>query len=218
MVSSLRHRAAGKVQCSLAGVPCRSNRNTDGAAPTWSHNSYRPLTVLSFRLDRLIGGTQATFHVTNVLVHGLACCLAAALCLHEFGRAGRLQAVMASTLFALHPVHVEVVANVTGRAETLSTSVVLAALLCYAKCRASSSQRDKLLWQGLAFALVVAGCLCKETVLIAPVLFVAYEFCHASARGVGQQLWRTLACRRTVATVVFTIALAWFRVIYLVGG
>src|SRR5690606_33267473 len=76
---------------------------------------YRPLTTLSFAVDWAIsGGSPAWFLFVNAAWNAAACVLAFLL-LHRF--AGMAPAFLAALLFAAHPVHVEAVANVVGRAE-----------------------------------------------------------------------------------------------------
>lgn len=123
---------------------------------------------------------------SNIIIHVVAC-LAALVALRTlFGPRRRAQAMLASTLFALHPVHTEVVANVTGRAETLSGALVLLALAHYAAFAGRSGVHwHGPLWDALALvvsaALVVAGALCKETALVAPAMLVAVDL----VRGLG---------------------------------
>jgi hypothetical protein len=80
---------------------------------------YRPLTLLSFAWDRaLFGPGPFGVHLVNVVANAL---LAAAV----FGLLRVLTgttalAALAALLFAIHPVHTEVVANGVGRAEILS--------------------------------------------------------------------------------------------------
>lgn len=73
-----------------------------------SHKSYRPLTVLSFRLNHQIHGLWAPgFHTLNIAAHALVCLLYFWSCL-GFG----LQlapSLIAALLFAAHPIHTEAV-------------------------------------------------------------------------------------------------------------
>lgn len=86
---------------------------------------YRPVTLLSFALEwQLWGNAPAVFHATNVLLHAVATALVAGLVLRLGG--GRAAALGAGLLFAVHPVHVEAVANLVGRAEVLAAIGVLA--------------------------------------------------------------------------------------------
>ena len=78
-----------------------------------SHKSYRPLTVLSFRLDFILSGGRKPFlfHLTNLLLHPLVVILflrVAEVLQQEFGLPERVSLV-AGILFAVHPVHTECV-------------------------------------------------------------------------------------------------------------
>ena len=92
--------------------------------PYWPNGGlYRPLTV-SFMalLWKLGGGAPWIFHAANVALHALATGLVYLL-------ARRLMApwaTFAALLFAVHPVHVEAVANAVGLSELLCTTLVLA--------------------------------------------------------------------------------------------
>lgn len=98
-----------------------------------SHKSYRPLTVLTFRLNYLLGGLKPIgYHVVNVLLHALVSGLLpvwASLGLHV----PRGTALLAGLLFAVHPVHCEAVAGVVGRAELGATATLLLALIAFHK-------------------------------------------------------------------------------------
>src|SRR5207237_1423277 len=64
----------------------------------------------------------------NVLLHA-----AAAAGVAELARrlAGARVAIIAGLLFAAHPVHVEAVASIAGRAELLCTAAMLAAMMLF---------------------------------------------------------------------------------------
>ena len=69
-----------------------------------SHKSYRPLTVLSFKLNFIAGQLDPkSYHVTNVVLHGVASGLVFALAHSLFGSTS--QSLLASLLFAVHPIH-----------------------------------------------------------------------------------------------------------------
>src|ERR1700677_793793 len=80
-------------------------------------NLYRPLTSQSFALQWWLSGGRAwPFHLVNLLLHaGVAAGVA------ELARrlAGVRAAFFAGLVFAAHPIHVEAVAGVVGRAEEL---------------------------------------------------------------------------------------------------
>jgi hypothetical protein len=92
---------------------------------------YRPLTTVSFAVDWFIGrGLPWVFHAMNVLEHGVASVLVYLL-LAEL--AAPAAAFAGALVFAVHPVHVEAVANVVGRAEVMSAIFYLWALLLWAR-------------------------------------------------------------------------------------
>jgi len=99
--------------------------------PYWPRETgaglYRPVTILSFALDwTLFGGSSGWLHVMNALWHGLATVLLVALLgrwLPPFG------ATAAGLVFAWHPVHVEAVASLVGRAELLVAAGIVGAVL-----------------------------------------------------------------------------------------
>ncbi|HYH78454.1 MAG TPA: tetratricopeptide repeat protein [Longimicrobium sp.] len=100
--------------------------------PWWpgTHSLYRPVTLFSLALQwALHGDAPVAFHAGNLLLHGVATALVAVLLL-------RLGAVawgagVGAAIFAVHPVHVEAVANVVGRAEILAAVFYLAACVVY---------------------------------------------------------------------------------------
>lgn len=94
----------------------------------WRDALYRPFTLLTFALDWTIsGGSPGYFHATNVVLNSLTTIAVFALARCWLAPVG---AFGAAAIFALHPVHVEAVASVVGRAEVLvGLFGVLAALL-----------------------------------------------------------------------------------------
>src|SRR3989475_3193801 len=87
---------------------------------------YRPLTIAAFALDRAVDGA-AWLHAVNLAWHAAASVAVAALARRLTNNAG---ALAAGLLFAVHPVHVEAVANVVGRAESMAA--LFAVLAVYA--------------------------------------------------------------------------------------
>lgn len=132
---------------------------------------YRPLTIWSYAMNRRFSPVAAwPFHATNVLLHAVVSVLV--------GMVGwrllrsRAVAVGAGILFAVHPLHTEVVANVVGRAELISSIWSLAALLVFLPEGElwTRPERPRGWWHGWLVALcVLLGLLAKET----PVPFIA---------------------------------------------
>jgi hypothetical protein len=117
---------------------------------------YRPLAVASFALDWLVDGAP-WFHAVNLLWHAAAAVLVAVLARRWAGEAA---AWIAGILFAVHPVHVEAVANVVGRNELMAAVFTLLAVY-------AALERDSVWWCAAAMA---AGILSKENAAVAPAL------------------------------------------------
>ncbi len=99
--------------------------------PYWPRETgaglYRPVTILSYALDwTLFGGRPGWLHVMNALWHGLATVLLVALLARWLPP---FSATAAGLAFAWHPVHVEAVASLVGRAELLVAVGILGAVL-----------------------------------------------------------------------------------------
>jgi tetratricopeptide (TPR) repeat protein len=91
---------------------------------------YRPFTIWTYLANQaLTPGAAWAFHLTNVLLHALVVVMLTLFTWRLLG--SRAIAVLTGLLFALHPLHTEVVANTVGRAELLAAIWSLAALLIY---------------------------------------------------------------------------------------
>ncbi len=132
---------------------------------------YRPLTVWLFALQWQLGsGEPFIFHLLNLLFF-----LAAVILVYRLagmilpGRWG----LLAAAVFAVHPVHVEAVANAVGQAELNVTAATLLAVVIYL-----GGRRDKVFGRpramALAALLVWAG-LAKEQGLMVPLFLGAAE-------------------------------------------
>ncbi|XP_003740831.1 protein O-mannosyl-transferase TMTC2-like [Galendromus occidentalis] len=112
-----------------------------------SHKSYRPLCILSFRLNYLISGLDPrSYHLLNVLLHAVVAALFAWLAGTLFDWE-EVPTFLASIMFSLHPVHTEAVAGVVGRADVGACAFFLLALVAYMKyceSRAGESIESKL--------------------------------------------------------------------------
>jgi hypothetical protein len=101
------------------------------ARPYWpppnAGGLYRPLTILSYAVDWwLAGGKPWLFHLMNSLWHGLAALLVVMVVLRWVPEPA---ALATGLVFALHPVHVEAVASIVGRAELLAAAGLLGAVV-----------------------------------------------------------------------------------------
>ncbi len=75
---------------------------------SYSHKSYRPLCVATFRLNYMWHGLSPLgYHVVNVCLHAVVCYLYVQLCALIFNNVW--PALLAGLLFAAHPIHTEAV-------------------------------------------------------------------------------------------------------------
>lgn len=127
-----------------------------GGAVRSGTGAWRPVVTTSFAANDLLGRDRpALWHGANVALHaGAAIALlfaAAALSIPA------VPAFVAASLFAVHPIHTEVVANVSNRTESLHALFFLAALAVYARSR----ERGRAALGALI--LLAAALLSKET-------------------------------------------------------
>ena len=145
------------------------------ASSYWPKNAggdgYRPMTILAFKLQwALGGGSPVAFHAVNILLY-------AAVSLFVYLLARRMlppiAAWLAAALFAVHPVHVEAVANVVGQSELIVALAVVGATFLYVRDRQAGALRvGTMAVIGLLAAL---ACLAKEHGVILPAMLAAAE-------------------------------------------
>lgn len=163
---------------------------------------YRPAVLLSIALDaRRGGGAPRAFHLTNVLLHAAASLLVLLL-LANLGLQP-LPALLGAALFAVHPVHAESVAFVSGRTDLIAGVFALAAAVLWLRVRAGRSPRAAGEMALAALACLVA-ILAKEAALLLPVLLFALDFVLPPAPGEG----RSRARRRLAWALAWGAAVA----------
>ncbi len=94
-----------------------------------SHKSYRPFTVLTYRMNHTLGGLQPWgYHLGNVLIYSLCTVFMYMFASQWMSKRG---ARVAALIFGFHPVHVEAVASLVGRADALCGLLFLASSYLY---------------------------------------------------------------------------------------
>ncbi|KAJ1475737.1 hypothetical protein T484DRAFT_1909170, partial [Baffinella frigidus] len=153
-----------------------------------AHKSFRPLTVLSFRMNFEASGGRLdarAFHITNLALHSAVSALlvpTASLWIFP-AEVGPFPVAAAALLFASHPVHSEAVAGLVGRADILSALLFLLSLLLYFP---AAAMRGRFLLRGLSFvgSLAAAGAstLSKEIGITVLALLILFDACHNQIR------------------------------------
>ncbi|KAE8625877.1 hypothetical protein XENTR_v10006425 [Xenopus tropicalis] len=172
-----------------------------------SHKSYRPLTVLTFRMNyHIAGGLHPVgFHFVNIVLH----CLVSVLMLNVFSmlfggmtcsHKGKQityapkASLLAALLFAVHPVHTECVAGIVGRADLLCALCVVLSFLGY--CRAlpgNNTTHSSVFWVMFSILLAAVAMLCKEqgiTVLGLNAVFDVFVICKLNILECVQKVLR----------------------------
>lgn len=146
---------------------------TESYPPHQPGSQWRPLTASTLFFNRAMGllplsptflpgqpdASTLPFHITNVLLHLGVCALVYGFFAWRWGRGWG--AFTAGALFAVHPVHVEGVTAIIGRAESLATLGVLGGMWLLARSDPARGFRD---WRlGAALGVAFLGMLSKES-------------------------------------------------------
>ncbi|MFQ5703390.1 MAG: hypothetical protein ACE5HT_05135 [Gemmatimonadales bacterium] len=127
---------------------------------------WRPGTLVSLAIEWAVGGGSPTiFHAVNIVLYGIVAFLVALLGTRMFSPAVGL---VSGILFAVHPVHVEVTANLVGQAELLAAVGYLAAMLAMWERGIAESARSRVGLLGLALAGFAFALGAKEHALTVP--------------------------------------------------
>lgn len=173
-------------QDGVAGIPGILTNDTfygffkeEGKAQLVAGGRYRPLSLLMFAVEiELFGQKPFIGHLVNILLYGLTAVVLYLLLLKlllptkEEGMA-YFVALVATLIFAVHPIHTEVVANIKGRDEILALLGGLAALYYSMKAFETRTILPNVL-AGIFFFL---GLLAKEnTITFLAIVPLSYYF------------------------------------------
>ena len=144
--------------------------------------SGRPALNLSLALNFAAGGLDVRgYHVTNVLIHALACLtlfglvrrtLAQPSLRERFGEAAVPVAFTVAALWALHPLQTEAVTYIVQRAESLMGLFYLLTLYGFVRSVDAPAPGR---WQVLSVAACLLGLATKENMVSAPVLVLLFD-------------------------------------------
>ena len=143
---------------------------------------YRPIQEISYALDyRLWGLNPFGFHLTNSLLH-IGCALLFSLILYQIFK-NPFISFWGGAFFVAHPVHVEAVAYIAGRADSLALLFILLSLSCY--IRALKGKSIFLVLSLFSFLLALFS---RESSLIFPLVILAYNFVFLKEKIVKKKL------------------------------
>jgi protein O-mannosyl-transferase len=137
---------------------------------------YRPFSLALFALEyQFFGPNASVYHFFNIIIYA-GCVLAFFTFLHKFfDRQKPIMAFVIALIFALHPIHTEVTANIKSSDELLCFLFAFLSLNCYMVYH----EKNKILFLLLGTLCFFISILSKETVItflaVIPVLFFFYK-------------------------------------------
>ena len=159
-------------------------------------NYYRPLPLLLFMaLHALFGKSPEAFHLVNIGLHAGTTALVFLTARTLLARSGARSApasyaaFAAAALFAVHPVHTEAVAWISGVMDVACAFFSLLALYLYAT---RDDRAWSLLREALSLAALLLGLFSKEPAAVVPLVLVAHDllFCRHRVSSLTRALRR----------------------------
>jgi hypothetical protein len=140
---------------------------------------YRPLVRLSLWLNHQMGDTALPYKISNLLMHLLCVALLYGLLLRL--SVSKSAALVASSIFALHPIHITSVHFILGRTDLVAAVFYLATLYCFCNWR----NNPGIALRALTFIWFSAALLSKELSITLPVMMLAIAVTQQKTRAVS---------------------------------
>lgn len=148
--------------------------------PTSESDLFRPVTTLTYLLDYTLGGESPFgYHAVNLVLHYFNALLAFVLVRAITKRPGI--ALVTAGVVACHPLTVESVTNVVGRADLLSGLSLLGGLYLFRRWM-ESGKREGWPWLAALAATYAVGVFCKESAVVLPGLMLLYVVMYPADR------------------------------------
>ena len=165
--------------------------------PNVAGNYYRPLFLVWFRLNHAMFGLNPRgWHFTTILCHVAATYMVYRLLMRLAGKPW--MAFGAALIFALHPVHMESVAWISGVTDPLLSIFLTGSFLAYLRYRDAHQWR----WMAVALLLFSLGLLEKETMVVLGPLVFLYAWIYSADRPLVTRF--ASALRTSLAFFAFT--------------
>lgn len=155
------------VQEGIAGIPDLFKYNYGHGHQGFNDGLYRPLSLATFALEKSMFDLSAPLsHLLQALLYGL-CVLMLSLWLGKLFQSKLEWVFWIALLFAVHPIHTEVAANLKSRDEILALLFFLASAFYYVKWMQKSSNGDLT----ISAMLFIGALFSKESAVTFIVLF-----------------------------------------------
>jgi Flp pilus assembly protein TadD len=173
-------------------------------------NYYRPLMTFGYLLcDRMFQSSPLGFHLANLLMNCVVVWLVFAVCAALFG--DETISLLAAALFALHPIHTEVVTWIAAVTELDLAVFYLGAFLLFLQLDRHEGKR-RIATLALLSGSFVLALLSKEQGITLPVIATIYEHAYRADRKATD--WITKLSRYAGLWVIAATYLV-FRVVVL---
>lgn len=175
-------------------------------------DGYRPLTILAFRAQwTLGGGDPQLFHAVSVAMHAITAVAVLWLAAAVLPVAA---AWVAAAFYAVHPVHVEAIANVVGQSELMVALLIVLAVGLYVRGRAAGPLSPAR-WAAIA-ALYAVALLFKEHAITLLALIPLAELTVVRSSEPARRRLVQLRLALLFLTLV-AVAYLWVRSVVVIG-
>src|SRR6202165_2715097 len=184
--------------------------------------NFHPVTTTTWLMDRALADKSKPFDgLPFRITHMFYAVIGASLLIPLYRRLGlpAILAVLGALMFAVHPIHTEVVAWLSARKDVTSLLFIALSFLAWLWARAAATPNQWRLRHALTILLVLLAVLSKPVAVILPPLFVAYEFCSEPHAGITRWRWAEmhrypLLTRALALTAMFLVVGGIFAVIF----
>src|ERR1700730_2833579 len=184
--------------------------------------NFHPVTTTTWLVDRALADKSKPFDGLPFRIRRLFyAVIGASLLIPLYCRLGipAILAVLGALVYAVHPIHTEVVAWLSARKDLTSLLFIALSFLAWLWARAAATPNQWRLRHALTFPLVLLGVLSKPVAVILPPLFVAYEFCSEPHAAITRWRWaemhrHPLLTRALALTAMFLVVGGVFAVIF----
>ena len=182
---------------------------------------FRPVVMLSLAVNwYLSGGDVAGFHLVNILIHFLAALALylAIMALMRAPRAGQFSpdqrqavALLASVLWAVHPIQTQAVTYIIQRSTSLAGLFYIAGVYAYVQGRQASHRRQRNAFLALGAVCFLLGLGSKLNTAILPLSWLLVEILFFQDLEDAQQRFKVLkwTAMAGLLAVVLGLGLLW---------
>jgi tetratricopeptide (TPR) repeat protein len=143
--------------------------------PSDSSGYYRPVSFISMWINDPVGEPSPfLYHLVNVGLHGINTVLV--FLLFRLLLPNGMGALFGSLLFAVHPVHAESVAFVSGRTDLLAALFTLLSVILWLRFRRGPATTHRRRWPWYLAGMIsfTLACLAKEVAFVLPAVALAW--------------------------------------------